>query len=99
MVMDVEYVMRVLSYIVVFIFLLILVAFAVLNAQSVELNYYFGQFNVALSILLAFTFAAGCMLALLFTVWVFVKQKKIQYQLNQRLKTAEKKSEPAVREA
>ena len=79
--------MRIVSYSLVLILLLILVAFAIINATTVELNYYFGQQSFSLSLLMAYTFAAGVFFGLLFTMSVYLKQKSIQKQLKRQIKS------------
>ncbi len=85
--------MRIIGWFFLLILLLVLVAFATLNATTVSLNYYFGEAQLSLPILMALTFALGCFIGLLFAGLVFLKQKKRQFQLKQQIKTLQADAE------
>jgi putative membrane protein len=56
--------MRVLTFIVVLAILLLGISFAVLNANAVNMNYYFGIAHLPLSLLLIITLIIGVLLGL-----------------------------------
>ncbi len=82
--------MRILSYLLLLIIIIIGVSFAALNSQQVLVNYYIGESTLALSLLLVIVFSAGCLLGLLVGLWFFLKIKLKNYHLKQKLKMAEK---------
>lgn len=85
--------MRIISYILVLCVLIMGVTFAVLNHDSVTVHYYIGEQTLPLSLLLAFTFILGCLLAFLVFFWMLLKVKVKSYRLQQQLKVAEKEIE------
>lgn len=85
--------MRIISY---FFFLAILifgVTFAILNSESVAINYYLGQSALPLSLLLVLVFAFGCLIGMVVGFWLLIKAKILNYRLRQRLNLAEKEIE------
>jgi putative membrane protein len=85
--------LRIFSVILVLLIVLLGVTFSTLNAQSVDFNYYINTRTLPLSVLLAGTFAVGCLIGILVCVWMLVKIKVKNFQLSQRLKLAEKEIE------
>lgn len=85
--------MRIISGIFLLIIVIFGVTFAALNSESVTINYYFSTFSMALSLLLVFIFALGCLIGMLVGLWMLFKSKVSQYRLMQRLKLAEKEIE------
>ncbi|MAZ38634.1 MAG: hypothetical protein CMF49_00780 [Legionellales bacterium] len=82
--------MRIFTYLIVFILVIIGFTFACLNAESVTINYYLGQREIPLSLLLAAGLFIGGFLGWLSCLITVLKLKKDKFKLNQRLKTAEK---------
>lgn len=85
--------MRIISY---FFFLAILifgVSFAILNSESVTINFYLGQSSLPLSLLLVLVFAGGCLIGMVVGFWLLIKAKMSNYRLRQRLSLAEKEIE------
>ena len=82
--------MRIVTYLLLLIIILIGITFAVLNPSIVTVNYYIGQKKLALSLLLVSVFALGCFLGLLVGGWLALKVKIKNYRLKQKLKFAEK---------
>lgn len=76
------------------IFILIIVAlgisFAVLNAKSVPLNYYFDAKEISLALLLAITLACGALLGLFLSLPAMFRLKRSNRQMKSRLKSVEK---------
>jgi len=81
---------RIVTYLLLLIIILIGITFAVLNPTIVTLNYYIGQKTSPLSLLMVSVFALGCFSGLLVGGWLLLKVKIKNYQLKQRLKVAEK---------
>ncbi len=82
--------MRIITYLLLLIIILIGITFAVLNPSIVTVNYYFGQKPLSLSLLLVSIFALGCLMGLLVGGWLVLKVKIKNYHLKQKLKVAEK---------
>jgi len=59
----------------------------------VTLNYYIGQRLMPLSLLLVSFFAAGCVIGMLVSLWMMMRIKIRNHQLQKQLKTAEKEIE------
>lgn len=85
--------MRIASYIILFLILLLGLTFACLNAEDVSINYYIGSSELPLSILLAFSFVLGGITGLVVVLKVFLRMKCEQRRLQHRIKLAEKEIE------
>lgn len=85
--------MRFLSYILILIIILLGITFAALNHNNVIINYYVGQRDLPLSILLVLSFSSGCIIGLIVAMGVLFKLKLKNYRLQQQLKVAEKEVE------
>lgn len=85
--------MRIISYILLLLIVIFGMTFATLNSESVNINYYFGQSTLPLSLLLVLVFAVGCLIGMIAGLWMLVKIKIINYRLRQRLNLAEKEIE------
>jgi putative membrane protein len=81
---------RILSYIFLLIIIFFGISFAVLNADMVTINYYFGEVTLALSLLVVIVFASGCLLGMIVSLIWLIKIKISNYHLKQRLQAAEK---------
>jgi putative membrane protein len=81
---------RIVSYIVLLLIIVLGVSFATLNSGLVSLNYYVSQKTMPLSLLLVSVFATGCLLGLLIGLGIVVRLKLKNYRLRRRLKFAEK---------
>lgn len=69
------------------------ISFAVLNADSVQLNYYFGQFLAPLSLVIVISLACGAVLGILASLAAIVQLRHEQARLNKAIKLAEKEVE------
>lgn len=85
--------MRIISYIFLLLIIVTGITFAILNSQTVNINYYIGQKVMPLSLLLAAVFGGGCILGIVVGVWLYLKSKLKNYRLRQRLKLAEREIE------
>lgn len=81
--------MRILSYLLLLIIILLGISFATLNSGIVTLNYYVGHKTLPLSMLLVSVFAVGCCLGLLVGLSIVIRLKVKAYRLRQRLKVVE----------
>lgn len=79
------------------IFILLVIAlgisFAVLNAKSVPLNYFFEAREISLALLLAITLAIGALIGLLLSLPSLFRLKRTNRQMKGRLKLFEKELE------
>lgn len=82
--------MKIITYIILIILLILGVTFAGLNAEPVLINFYIGKHMVPLSLLLVLTFAIGCVLGLIVGLFMYLKQRTKNYRLKSRVKLAEK---------
>lgn len=82
--------MRILTYILILLIILFGISFAILNSQTVTVDYYFRQSNLPLSLLLVITFVFGSLLGMLVGLFLLLKVKIRNHQLKQRLKLADK---------
>ncbi|MBU0744005.1 MAG: LapA family protein [Gammaproteobacteria bacterium] len=85
--------MRVISYLVLLVIMLIGLTFASLNSTVVTFNYYLGMKDIALSLLLVFTFGSGIVLGLLVAILPWIKVKRDNVRVKARLKVFEKEVE------
>ena len=82
--------MRVISYILAGVVLLVGITFAILNATPVTINYYIGTSQLALSMLLIITLAFGVLLGLIACSVLLVRYKRRVRKLTKRTQAAEK---------
>lgn len=85
--------MRIFSYIILLLIIFLGLTFAVLNAEPVTLNYYFGAGKISLSLLLVLSLGLGALLGLLVAAVPLIRLKKNNYQLKNQLKRTEKQRE------
>lgn len=82
--------MRIIKYVLIFILLLVVLSFALLNATPVEINYYIGTSKPALSLTLVISFAFGCVVGLLSTLSWYWHARWEGRKLTKKLALAEK---------
>jgi len=82
--------MRIFSYLILLIIMLIGLTFAALNSTPVVFNYYLGAKTITLSLLLVFAFGAGIFLGLFASIFSWIKIKKDNFLLKSHLKVVEK---------
>jgi lipopolysaccharide assembly protein A len=85
--------MRVFSYAVLLIIMILGLVFAILNSGQVVFNYYLGTTQISLSLLLVFTLGFGIFLGFIFTVISVIRLKKDKYRLKSKIKDIEKELE------
>lgn len=85
--------MRILSYLMLLVIMLVGLTFAALNANIVAFNYYLGSKEIALSLLLVFAFGAGIFLGLLVAIFPWIRAKRDAARIKSRLKVVEKEVE------
>lgn len=85
--------MRVFSYAVLLIIMILGLVFAILNSGQVVFNYYLGTLQISLSLLLVFTLGFGIFLGFIFTIISVIKLKKDNYKLKNKIKDIEKELE------
>ncbi len=80
-----------------FLFVVVLVvaglSFAVLNSQPVTLNYYLGEREIALSLVLVLALALGALAGVVVSAGMILRQKAQIAQLRRRLRHLEKSAE------
>lgn len=81
--------MRIISYLITLIIILIGITFAALNAEPVAINYYLGASETPLSLLLIIAMLFGVFLGLCACLVFYWKQKSLVSKLKQRLKITE----------
>ncbi len=81
--------MRIVTYVLALIIVLLGITFAGLNAEPVTLNYYIGNVKLPLSLLLVLTLIIGCVLSLIISLIFYIKLKNDNRRLRQRLKVVE----------
>ena len=81
--------MRIISYFILLIIMLIGLTFASLNSSPVIFNYYLESKEIALSILLTLFFGAGIFLGMIACIVSWIKIKRSNLKLKSQLKVAE----------
>ncbi|VAX12296.1 hypothetical protein MNBD_GAMMA24-474 [hydrothermal vent metagenome] len=78
-------------YLLLFLLLIVIgIAFAVLNAEAVEFNYYFASRQIPLSLILVLAMFSGAVLGVLASTGVIVSLKREVAKLRKSSKLAEK---------
>jgi len=81
--------MRIITYVIILLIILLGVTFAGLNAEPVMLNYYIGSTQLPLSLLLVLALIIGCIISLIVSLILYIKYKTDNHRLRQRLKVVE----------
>ena len=81
---------RIISFIIILILVLTGILFAVLNSQNVQLNYYFGSKDMALSLLLIITIIFGTLLGILVSAGHLLRARHDISRLKKTIQLAEK---------
>ena len=78
-------------YLFLFLVLVIFgIVFAVLNAEPVQLNYYFGSKDVALSLILVLAMIVGALLGVLASASMIISNRREAVKLRKAVQLAEK---------
>ena len=78
-------------YLFIFLVLVIFgIVFAVLNAEPVKLNYYFGSKEVALSLILVLAMIAGAILGVIASASMIISNRRVVMKLRKSVELAEK---------
>lgn len=81
--------MRFISMLVVLIISVFGVAFAILNSESVTINYYVSQVTLPLSLLSVLVFSVGCLLGMVVNAWFMIRAKLTERRLRYRVQQLE----------
>jgi putative membrane protein len=81
--------MRILTYLIFIIILLIGITFAYLNANPVIFNYYLGTKPIPLSLLMTLSFGIGIIFGILISLVNWICLKSQNYLLKKRLQSLE----------
>ncbi|MDH5444532.1 MAG: LapA family protein [Gammaproteobacteria bacterium] len=81
---------RIMSSILIFLLMLTGIFFAVLNSQTVQLNYYFGVKELALSLLMILNIIIGTILGILVSAGHLLKARHDISRLKKNIQLAEK---------
>lgn len=65
-------------------------SFALINAESVTLNYYFGSLQAPLSLVMVISLAVGAGMGVVASMWAVIGQKRELARLRKAAKIAEK---------
>lgn len=81
---------RIISLFFILVIVIFGMIFAILNSDSVTINYYLGHSSLPLSLLLVLVFAGGCLIGMFASLWLLIKSKIQCHRLANRLALAEK---------
>lgn len=85
--------MRIFSFIIFVIILMLGVVFATLNHTPVAFNYYFNVKEISLSLLLVFSVGVGMFFGFVFAFVSWLKLKTANYRLRSKLQNTEQEIE------
>jgi len=85
--------MRIFLYIILLLAIILGITFAYLNADGVIVNYYIGEKQIPLSLLLILTLGIGLLLGVLSMVIPLIKLKSKNLKVQRKLKQAQKEVE------
>jgi putative membrane protein len=83
-------VLRLFGYLLLVILIVLGLSFAVLNAEPVSLNYYFGSSDVPLSMIVVLSLAAGALIGLLVSMGTILRLRQQRAKLRKQLQRAER---------
>ncbi len=82
--------LRIISYILIVLIILLGITFAIRNDTPVPLNYYLGTTKIALSLLMVYCLGIGILLGFIAIIYPWFKLKKQNRSLRNRIKQLEK---------
>ena len=85
--------MRLLGFVSLIVLVVFGLSFAVLNAQPVSLNYYFGYRDIPLSMVVVLSLAVGAGIGILFSLGVILRLKQQLARLRGNLQAARKQAD------
>ncbi len=80
---------RLLSLILIAFFVLLGLAFAVVNAKPVELNYFIASREAPLAMVLVLTLVAGALMGIVFSLGMVIRLKRETLRLRRRIQLTE----------
>jgi len=80
---------RFISIVVIILILLLVLTFTLLNAEPVSLNYYLGEVEQPLALILVVTFVAGALIGLLSSTLVILSSRHEVSKLRKHIKQTE----------
>ena len=80
---------RLLGFLLLLVVVVVGLAFAVLNAQTVQLHYYFGSTDAPLSLVLVLVLAVGAVLGVVASLGMVVGQRRELGRLQRKVKVTE----------
>jgi len=81
---------RIIIFTVLLLVVLIGLSFALMNADMVSLNFYFGKLEAPLSLVMVIALALGAVMGVLASLWVVIAQKREMGKLRKSVKITEK---------
>ncbi len=81
---------RIIIFTILLLVALIGLSFALMNAEAVTLNYYFGKLESPLSLILVIVLALGAVMGVLASMWVVIGQKRELAKLRKAATISEK---------
>jgi putative membrane protein len=81
---------RIVIFTVLLLVVLIGLSFALMNAGIVSLNFYFGQLEAPLSLVMVIALALGAVMGVIASLWVVIGQKRELGKLRKSAKITEK---------
>jgi lipopolysaccharide assembly protein A len=81
---------KIFSYIIVLLIIVLGITFAILNAPPVTVHYYVGVKQMPLSLLLVISFGAGLLISFLVMMLAVIRLKTERRRLRKKLRIAEK---------
>ncbi|NOX08037.1 MAG: LapA family protein [Gammaproteobacteria bacterium] len=76
--------MRIIGNIILFVLMIVAAAFAIINADLIQLNYFIGHIKVPLALVLIITFIAGALMAVLFNLSGMIRLKRENKRLQKK---------------
>ncbi len=87
--------LRLFNILLLIVLIVLGLSFAVLNADPVPLNYYFGYREIPLSMVVVVALAAGAVIGVLVSMGILLRQKQQAFRLRRQLKQIEKSKDSA----
>jgi putative membrane protein len=87
---------RLLGFLLLIVLVVLGLSFAVLNADPVTLNYYFGNREIPLSMVMVLSLAAGAVIAALVSLGLILRLKAQVARLRRKLRNAEKAADESI---
>lgn len=88
--------MRIIRNIILLILMIVAAAFAIINADLIQLNYFIGHIKLPLALVLIIVFIAGALMTVLFNLSATIRLKRENNRLRKKISKRQQEQQPLL---